>query len=321
MQKPAILKTPVVICLAIAVLCLSCSGAKPNPSDSLPLDSVFTATYNTQTLTVSVAFASAQATGAITEASLAEVSGIVASQTNKGLLWVQEDSDNPNQIQLINENGAIQGTFTLPGIVNRDWEDIAVGPGPSAGVSYIYLADIGDNSFQYPTKTIYRFPEPDITGKQLPVQADVTGMETLNIAMPDGVKNAEALLVDPLTRDIYVIAKDTNALVYVARYPQEVTKTIVLKKLAVLPFSSVTAADISADGKEMLIKTYTQIFYFRKKSNESLTELLRQIPDTIPYLLEPQGEAIGFTADQSGFYTLSEKLGTGTQKMYFYKRK
>jgi hypothetical protein len=304
------------------VLLLSCAGGSPDPQDTLPPDSLFTATYNTQTLPNSAAFATGQSVGTVTDASLAEASGVAASQTNKGYLWVHEDSDNPNQIQLINPAGEVKGVFTLPGIANRDWEDIAVGPGPQSGTNYIYLADIGDNLRQYATKRVYRFPEPDLAGQTLPAQADVANIETITVSLPDSIRNAEALLVDPQTKDIYLISKDnTTAGVYAARYPQSTTQTIVMQKLAVLPFSQVTAAAVSPDGREMLVKTYLQIFHFKKTGSESLTELFRKTPATVPYTLEPQGEAIGFAADNSGFYTLSEKPTTLAQSVYFYKRK
>ena len=44
-----------------------------------------------------------------------------------------------------------------------DLEDIAVGRGPVDGVSYIYVADIGNNDYDKNVFTIYRFPEPDLS--------------------------------------------------------------------------------------------------------------------------------------------------------------
>lgn len=40
----------------------------------------------------------------------------------------------------IKTGGAILGTFTLDGTGSLDYEDIAICPGPLAGVSYLYLA-------------------------------------------------------------------------------------------------------------------------------------------------------------------------------------
>ena len=139
--------------------------------------------------------------------------------------------------------------------------------------------------------------------------------------MPDGIKNSEAVMIDPLTKDIFVVSKENVAVVYQAKYPQDLTKVNTLKKIAVLPFTLVTAADISPDGKEILIKTYTQVFYWKKSGNESIAELLKKTPVSIPYLYETQGEAICFADDNSGFYTTTERAGTTQQFIYFYKRK
>ena len=45
-----------------------------------------------------------------------------------------------------------------------DVEDIAIGPGPEAGVDYLYLGDIGDNDEQRREIRIVRFAEPELSG-------------------------------------------------------------------------------------------------------------------------------------------------------------
>src|SRR5687767_8835551 len=93
---------------------------------------------------------------------LKEVSGVASSVNNKGMLWAHNDSGNGPEIYLINENLEIVLTCHLVGIENRDWEDIAVGPGPDPAKTYVYIADIGDNKAAYPYKSIYRFEEPSL---------------------------------------------------------------------------------------------------------------------------------------------------------------
>jgi hypothetical protein len=80
----------------------------------------------------------------------------------------------------------------------------------------------------------------------------------------------------------------------------------------------VTAADISADGKEILIKNYSQILYWKKSGSESITELIRQTPQRAPYTPELKGESIAWATDGSGYYVTSEGAN---QPIYFYKRK
>ena len=61
---------------------------------------------------------------------LKEVSGVASSVSNKGLLWAHNDSGNSPEVYLLNEKLEVVATCNLDGIENRDWEDIAVGPGP-----------------------------------------------------------------------------------------------------------------------------------------------------------------------------------------------
>ncbi len=250
-----------------------------------------------------------------------EASGIAASHINTGMFYLEEDSGNPNQIQLIDQTCSIAAVYTI-GPFNRDWEDIAVAPGPVAGVSYVYLADIGDNELRYPTKFVYRFPEPSLAGKNLPVNETITSYDRIELKLPDGVFNAETLMVDPLTKDIYVVSKDNTASVYVAPYPQDVTKVVTMRKVAVLPFTKMTGGDISPDGNEMVMKTTQFICYWKKTGNESIEELLKKQPTLLPYTIEPQGEAICFASDGAGYYTVSERLDPAAdQPLYFYSRK
>src|SRR5205085_5173224 len=90
------------------------------------------------------AFADGKKVGDVTEIELQEISGIIASRKNHDVLWVHEDGPQTSVVA-INTSGRLLGTLTLTGVQTVDWEDIAIGPGPVAGVDYLYIADIGDN--------------------------------------------------------------------------------------------------------------------------------------------------------------------------------
>ena len=105
------------------------------------------------------AFADGKKVGDVTEIELQEISGIIASRKNHDVLWVHEDGPQTSVVA-INTSGRLLGTLTLTGVQTVDWEDIAIGPGPVAGVDYLYIADIGDNLAERSSITIYRVPEP-----------------------------------------------------------------------------------------------------------------------------------------------------------------
>ena len=100
--------------------------------------------------------------GEIENSHINEASGICPSKKNSNVLWIHNDSGDHSRIFAVNFNGVHLAEYYLSNSKNRDWEDIAVGPGPILGESYLYVGDIGDNLSIYGTKYIYRFIEPTI---------------------------------------------------------------------------------------------------------------------------------------------------------------
>jgi hypothetical protein len=244
-----------------------------------------------------------------------EASGIADSRANPGCLWVEEDSGNPPDIYLLKYNGSLLKKIAIKGAQNRDWEDMAVSSGPAAGTSYIYLADIGDNNSSYKSCSILRFPEPD-AAKDV-----VEDWDKINFIYPDGPHDAEAILVDDATKDIYVITKrDAQSKVYKLAYPQSLTEVNIAAFVTGLPYTGVVSAAFSKNGQEFIIKTYTSLFYYTRKSGESMDAALTKAATTLSYQLEPQGEAVCFKNDNTGFYTLSEKSFAPSVSLNFYKR-
>ncbi len=281
--------------------------------------------YNPSGLDTTKLFNTVPVVNALARQDILEVSGVAASRINPGILYIHQDSGDPNQVYLTDGNGANNGTLTLTSVGNRDWEDIAVGPGPEVGVNYVYVGDIGDNDSKYSSVFVYRFPEPDLTGKTLPYISDITTVDQIELKYPDGPGNAETLMVDPLTRDIYIASKQSNlSKIYVARYPQSTTSVTVMTPLVQLYFNKATGGDISPDGTEILLRSNELIWYWKLPAGTSISAGLLTQPEVAPYANnEPQGEGIGFAADGSGYYTDTEIKGYPgkVSTMSFYKRK
>jgi len=286
-----------------------------------PNDTSWVSVFDPRTLTVRHAFDSGHIVGQIENQLLDEVSGIASSYTSPKSLWMEEDSGNPNVISLLSTDGKLLGDVSIEHIANRDWEDMSISNGPADGAHYIYLADIGDNDKTYETKYVYRFAEPTFSLNSTPFHSSLGSFDIISFSFPDGIKNSEAIMIDPLTKDFYVISKESdNAVIYAARYPQPIHTNFILEKVGTLPISKVTAADISPDGTEILIKNYIQVFYWKRNPSQSISSTLHETPFTIPYQIEPKGESICFANDGSGFYTTSEKIDTPAPAIYFYKR-
>lgn len=237
-----------------------------------------------------------------------EASGIADSKLNPGHLWVQEDSGNPPELFLLKHNGVIQRTVFINDATNRDWEDMLLFDG------FIYVADIGDNTEVYSNYMIYRFPEPDAAIDT--VQAP----EKINFSYPDGSHDAEAFLLEPRSKAIYIITKrGARSGIYRLNFPY--TQNQVVAKVGELPFNGVTGAALSAGGKTILLRTYFGIFHYNHHAGKSIEQTLLGAYTTLKHILEPQGESITFSLYNGGFYTLSEKGFASSVNLNYYPKK
>jgi hypothetical protein len=248
---------------------------------------------------------------------LEEASGLVASIANPGFLWAVNDSGNTAEIFLIDLQAQVRLVCTLAHIENRDWEDITLARGPD-NKSYLYIGDIGDNFLKYDDKVVYRFEEPVLNGE---AEQIITHFDTFTFRMPKARFDAETLLVDPVTQDLFIFSKQRRgAVIYQAPQPLR-TDTMTLKKVLTISLSQIVAASITVDGKKVLLKSYDQVFYFEKPKSEKLVECLVKVHEVLAYTREPQGEAIAWSSDGTEFYTLSESTWLNHASLLAYKQK
>lgn len=253
------------------------------------------------------------------ERKLSEVSGLAASAAHPGMLWTHNDSGNPPVVYLVDEHLKIVLSCRLEGATNRDWEDIAVGPGPKKGQSYVYVADIGDNNASHGLKYIYRFEEPALSPQKH--ELTISTFDTIVFRLEDGKKDTEAIMLDPANGNLYVISKREQPVhVYELTYPFATRDTVTAKSVMSLPLTQIVSAGISPDGKQIVMKNYDHIYYW-DRHDEPLVDVLRRKPEALIYREEPQGEAIAFNRNGTGLYTLSEKLFGEKIFLYFYKKR
>ncbi|MDF2431192.1 MAG: hypothetical protein JWP44_823 [Mucilaginibacter sp.] len=254
-----------------------------------------------------------------------EISGIAASGLNNEMYYVHNDSGDTSRFFGILPSGEVKSTIYFKGdskepLGVHDCEDIAVGPGPDKGKSYVYIGDIGDNYSLRPYLTIYRMEEQKLWAKDSLAHADAV---PLHVKYPDGPKDAETLMVDPVEKLIYIVSKRQDSVtVYTTPLIYKPNDTVTLTKRCKLFFKGlklfkwITAGDISKDGQQVLIKSYTKVYYWKRENNEPIWKTVQREPQILPYTQERQGEAIGFTPDGKGYYTCSEGVYT---PIYFYK--
>ncbi|KAA3618702.1 MAG: hypothetical protein DWQ05_06990 [Calditrichaeota bacterium] len=238
-----------------------------------------------------------------------QASGLAASLGNPGILWTHNDKIWGKVIFALDVAGKSRGAFYIDNPKIRDPEDLAVGPGPLTQISYIYMADIGDNDSKRKVKSILRFPEPEVNWQAQATLDTIRAYDTIKFTFPDGPRDAETILLDPLTRDLFVISKrERDARVYKIAYPQKIHEINEAVFVAMIGMSMVVSGDISMDGTEILIKTYGSVYYWKREGAEPIEKVLQRPATTATYFPEPQGEAICWAQFKNGYFTISEEL-------------
>ncbi|MBC8263208.1 MAG: metallophosphoesterase, partial [Anaerolineales bacterium] len=260
--------------------------------------------------------------GTVESSLLTEISGVAASRKNADVLWVHNDSGDSARIYAMSIQGKHLGVYNLVGASATDWEDIAVGPGPVEGQDYVYAGDVGDNTRQRPSVTVYRVAEPSVSTSQDPVTVDLNSVDALPMQYPGpSVYDCEALLVDPVSGDLFLVTKDRagEGVAHVFRNPAPHTPGVMvtLQLVDSIPLpSQVTGGDVSPSGDGVLLRLYFQGYYWSRATGTNLWEAFSGAACAAPLAVEPQGEAIAFAADNLGYFTISE--GTN-QPVYFYE--
>src|ERR1051325_618605 len=174
----------------------------------------------------------------IKDNSVTESSGLVASRLTPGAYWTHNDDG--AFIYAFDTRGDSLGVFRVADAQDRDWEDIAAGPGPQQGRPYLYIGDIGDNNSIRAEVVVYRVPEPALTAATRQFTKSQPGTtepaEAIRLRYPDGAHDAEALLVHPVSGHIYIITKVliANPDVYEAAPPFTSDKPITMTRLGVV---------------------------------------------------------------------------------------
>lgn len=234
-----------------------------------------------------------------------ELSGLVSLDSG---LWANNDSGDTARVFRLDEAGQTVAVVSLEGITAFDWEDLS-GAGPSAGE--LFAADIGDNAGARPEIVVHRFavPDPAPTGAVTVPAADI---QTITLHYPNGPRDAETLIVDPVTRDIVVVHKrfGGDSEVYQAAEADWSDGDATLERVGTVAvgdtaLDATTGGDVGFDGQVVALRTYAGLLVFARQEEQSLAQaMVDGDPCDAPTVIEAQGEAVAFTPD--GYTTISE---------------
>jgi len=250
--------------------------------------------------------------------SVTESSGLVASRTTPGAYWTHNDSGDGPFIYAFNTRGEALGTFRVTGANARDWEDISAGPGPQRGRSYLYVGDIGDNNANHPEITVYRVPEPQLTpgdkNSTTKRPRATEPAEAFRLVYPDGSHDAEALMVHPVSGNLYIMTKVPLArpVVYEAAAPLEPAKVTTLKRIAEVHVPSIfggviTGGSISPDGRRVALCDYFQGYEIvLPAASKNFDDIWKQKMIGFDLGKREQGESITYRLDGNAVLATSE---------------
>ena len=260
----------------------------------------------------------------VNDPAIAEISGLASSRRAPGLLWALNDSDNGNLLHLVGTDARLRGTYPVEGARNYDWEDLA--GYELDGEPWLLIADTGDNGGLRKSIELIAVREPDPAAPAGPVPV----AWRMEVRWPDGPRDCEAMAVDPVAREILLVAKK--------RVPAQVFRVplpsggapegpVVAQQVASIPgipqptdddlrrappgaryMSQITAADLSPDGLRLVLLTYREAYLLERSAGESWLLALRREPKRLRMPPLAQAEAIAFEPDGRVIWIATEKL-------------
>lgn len=300
-----------IFVISIIFACLPASGCFSVSSNDAKkvkkIDDKFSAVY-----------AKPEIVGTIKSSEITESSGLAASSCNRNAFWTHNDSGDKAFIFALDETGEKLGTWKVSGAKNKDWEDIAAFKNEK-GECFLLIGDIGNNVRVRNEFEIYKVKEPKVSAanknssKKNPQTTE--SAETIKFSYSDVRHDAETLMVNPKSGDIYILTKRLNGAsgVYKLSADYNKTKTNELEKIAdftvpAVPNGFLTGGDISPDGKRAVICDYFNAYEIVLPEGEkNFDKIWKQKPAIIELGARSQGEAVCYSANGQTIFATSEK--------------
>lgn len=223
------------------------------------------------------------------DATLAEISGLATSTRHEGVVWAHNDSGGGPYLYAVDtSNCSIAATITIANSEARDYEAIAMGNGS------IWLADIGDNLNSWENVELLKIKEPRHLG-----DTTVTAMK-YRFTYEDMPHDAEALLVDPKSDQVWIITKQiAHGSLYKMPNPMSASSVNIAKKIK-RQGGLVTDAAIAPNGTKYVVRDYVDARVYEGLPPGKQTTYF-------PLPLQLQGEAVTWTVDSSQLIIASER--------------
>lgn len=201
--------------------------------------------------------------------SINESSGLVQSRRYDGVFWTHADSSQASELYAVDRHGRLLRTFTVKGVRNVDWEDIAI---DDAG--NLYIGDIGNNGSHRRDLAVIRLPEPDPA--TAPDVLFAAGVIPFRYAEQDflgePIRDFDAESLFWVDGELYLLTKhrsDLSTTLY--RFPSLTgDQPQSLERISEFELGGhwarfggmATAADVRPQGDVLAVLTYHALFFF-----------------------------------------------------------
>ncbi len=239
---------------------------------------------------------------------LDEASGLARSGRDPNLFWSMND-DGPAVLYALDAEGHKRGRVVIRDAENKDWEDLAAFE--LDGVSYLLVADIGDNEARREARTLYVIEEPD------PDVDEVDVAWRVDFRYPDGPRDAESVAVDVERGQVLLLTKrDIPPLAYALPLRPDSDDVVDAHRLGSFdtlrrprkvdvqsaPFTKdwhwqPTAMDIDRGNRLAVVLTNADIYVYRREPSESWFEAVARPPLSLGLRGIHNAESIAIAAD------------------------
>ena len=274
------------------------------------------------------AFGEAVHVGQLENSEIDEASGLAASRRRSDLLWIHNDSGASPRLYAVGLDGRDRGTVDVRGAFNVDWEDLA--SFQLDHVSYLLIADVGDNDAERESVMLYIVQEPELRGDRFAAGTAVSVQWSLEVVFEDGPVDNEGVAVDVARQRILLLSKRTVPLrLYeVPLHPSDsqvgsVVRAALVAEIANIPQPTIvdleedslfgqfrsqgTALDVTPDARELLVVTYANAYRFRRAVAENWQQAVSRPPAQVALPTLAQAEAGAYSRDHQSLFVTSEQ--------------
>jgi len=225
--------------------------------------------------------------------------------SNSDLVWTIEDAGNKNNVYGLDLKGDIIRDIDVSNIKNQDWEDLT-----SDSMGSLYIGDFGNNSRKRKNFFIYKI-------ENLANVDDKTEALTISFTLPKSVKleDFESFF---LWKDNFYIFSKENKKTMLLKVPNQVGEhvaTYVTEYELKGKDTRVTSADISPDGKTVVLLNHDRIWTLTKFKTDNFFE---GVVTKIDLKHDSQKEGICFK-DNTTVYITDEDSGKEDNHIYSLK--